>query len=65
MIANMSLCQAPEQQVIVPRKGVLELQRLLSGDGELEIELGTNHVRIQLEGIRFTSKLIPSKWAAA
>ena len=31
----------PEQQVIVPRKGVLELQRLLSGDGDLEIELGS------------------------
>ena len=52
----------PEQQVIVPRKGVLELQRLMGGEGELAIELGTNHVRIQLEGIRFTSKLIDGRF---
>ncbi|MDH3378990.1 MAG: DNA polymerase III subunit beta [Gammaproteobacteria bacterium] len=51
-----------EQQVIVPRKGVLELQRLMSGEGELTIELGSNHVRIQLEGIRFTSKLIDGRF---
>jgi len=51
-----------EQQVIVPRKGVLELQRLLSGEGPLNIELGSNHVRIQLEGIRFTSKLIDGRF---
>jgi DNA polymerase-3 subunit beta len=52
----------PEQQVIVPRKGVLELQRLMTGDGDLTIELGSNHVRIQLEGIRFTSKLIDGRF---
>jgi len=51
-----------EQQVIVPRKGVLELQRLMSGEGELTIELGSNHVRIQLESIRFTSKLIDGRF---
>jgi DNA polymerase-3 subunit beta len=52
----------PEQQVIVPRKGVLELQRLMGEDGDLEIQLGSNHVRIQLEGIRFTSKLIDGRF---
>ncbi len=51
-----------EQQVIVPRKGVLELQRLLDGEGNLNIELGANHVRIQLKGIRFTSKLIDGRF---
>src|SRR5210317_1921941 len=65
---RLALCQAEidggvdEQQVIVPRKGVLELQRLMSGDGDLNIELGTNHIRIQLEGIRFTSKLIDGRF---
>jgi len=53
---------APEQQVIVPRKGVLELQRLMTGEGSLTIELGSNHVRIQLDGIRFTSKLIDGRF---
>ena len=51
-----------EQQVIVPRKGVLELQRLMSGEGDLNIELGANHIRIQLDGIRFTSKLIDGRF---
>ncbi len=65
---RLALCQVDlgaktdEQQVIVPRKGVLELQRLMSGDGELDIELGANHVRIQLDGIRFTSKLIDGRF---
>ena len=66
---RLSLCQVDvddaklsEHQVIVPRKGVLELQRLMSGDGELTLELGSNHVRIQLEGIRFTSKLIDGRF---
>ena len=65
---RLALCQAElgerldEQQVIVPRKGVLELQRLLSGEGEVDIELGPNHVRIQLDGIRFTSKLIDGRF---
>ncbi len=66
---RLALCQAElnggevsEQQVIVPRKGVLELQRLMTGDGPLNIELGPNHVRIELEGIRFTSKLIDGRF---
>jgi DNA polymerase-3 subunit beta len=52
----------PEQQVIVPRKGVLELQRLLGAEGEVDLQLGSNHVRIELEGIRFTSKLIDGRF---
>jgi DNA polymerase-3 subunit beta len=66
---RLALCEVgldqkglPEQQVIVPRKGVLELQRLIGGDGDLELVLGSNHIRIQLEGIRFTSKLIDGRF---
>jgi DNA polymerase-3 subunit beta len=51
-----------KQQVIVPRKGILELQRILVGDGELELSIGTNHVRAQIGDIRFTSKLIDGKF---
>ena len=50
------------EQVIVPRKGVLELQRLLDGDGDVELTLGNNHVRAELDGIRFTSKLIDGRF---
>ena len=53
---------APPLQVIVPRKGVLELQRLLSGDGEVELAIGSNHVRIHIGDIRFTSKLIDGRF---
>lgn len=51
-----------QYQVIVPRKGVLELQRLLAGDGEVELSIGTNHVRGQIGSIRFTSKLIDGRF---
>lgn len=50
------------QQVIVPRKGVLELQRILGGSGTVEIQIGTNHIRLQVGDIRFTSKLIDGKF---
>ena len=50
------------QQVIVPRKGVLELQRILGSDGPLELAVGTNHVRAQIGDIRFTSKLIDGRF---
>lgn len=66
---RLALCEAQlggktggEQQVIVPRKGVLELQRLLADEGPVTVELGPNHVRIQVEGIRFTSKLIDGRF---
>jgi DNA polymerase III subunit beta len=45
-------------QVIIPRKGVMELHRLLGNGAEIELAIGSNHVRAELEGIRFTSKLI-------
>jgi DNA polymerase-3 subunit beta len=50
-------------QVIVPRKGVLELQRLLEdSDAEGKVEVGTNHVRVELPTLRFTSKLIDGRF---
>ncbi|HVY81030.1 MAG TPA: DNA polymerase III subunit beta [Steroidobacteraceae bacterium] len=50
------------QQVIVPRKGVLELQRVLGTDGTLELAVGTNHIRAQIAHVRFTSKLIDGRF---
>jgi DNA polymerase-3 subunit beta len=50
------------QQVIVPRKGVLELQRVLTDDGVAEVAIGSNHVRAQIGDIRFTSKLIDGRF---
>jgi DNA polymerase III subunit beta len=54
--------KSAQQQVIVPRKGVLELQRILGTDGSIELAIGTNHVRAQIGEIRFTSKLIDGRF---
>lgn len=50
------------EQLIVPRKGVLELNRLLDGDGDVEVVLGKNHIRAKIDGIRLTSKLIDGRF---
>lgn len=50
-------------QVIIPRKGVLELQRLLAdSEDPAGIEIGSNHVRVRLGEQQFTSKLIDGKF---
>lgn len=51
------------KQIILPRKGVLELARLLdNSDDKVKIILGNNHLRVQLNNIRFTSKLIDGRF---
>ncbi len=51
------------RQLIVPRKGVLELAGLLdSSDTEVELEFARNHLRLHRPGVRFTSKLIDGKF---
>jgi DNA polymerase-3 subunit beta len=65
---RLALCEmdlpskAAAQQVIIPRKGVLELQRLLSTDGSVAITIGSSHVRAQIGDVRFTSKLIDGRF---
>jgi DNA polymerase-3 subunit beta len=55
--------EAGDQQVIVPRKGVQELHRLLEErDVLVQVEIGTNHIRITTDDLRFTSKLIDGRF---
>jgi DNA polymerase III subunit beta len=62
-LSEMTLSsQAKAGQVIVPRKGVLELQRILGTEGNVELAIGTNHVRAQIGDIRFSSKLIDGRF---
>lgn len=67
---RLALCEADldqpvqtKRQIIVPRKGVLELQRLLEGgDRELELEMGRSHIRVKRDDVTFTSKLIDGRF---
>jgi DNA polymerase III subunit beta len=67
---RLALCEAvleetvqTKRQIIVPRKGVLELQRLLEGgDRELELEMGRSHIRVKRDDVTFTSKLIDGRF---
>lgn len=64
-MASMSTdMELPElKQVIVPRKGIIELARLLSDeDEEVEISIGQSHVFSKIGNYRFTSKLIDGKF---
>ena len=61
MDASLSLPQPI--QVIVPRKGVVELIRLLKDlDEDVHIQLSRNHIRVELGELRFTSKLVDGKF---
>ena len=50
-------------QLILPRKGVVELGRLLSLDQEsISMVFGRNHVRARTKDFTFTSKLVDGKF---
>ena len=47
----------------MPRKGVTELSRLLHDDDKtIDVQISGNHIRIELEDIKFTSKLVDGKF---
>jgi len=51
------------RQIVVPRKGVLELQRLLEASEQaLELEIGHNHIRVRRGDMVFTSRLIDGRF---
>ncbi|MFT4257336.1 MAG: DNA polymerase III subunit beta [Pseudoxanthomonas sp.] len=67
---RLALCESAletnvgaKRQIIVPRKGVTELQRLLEGgDRALELEVGRAHIRVKRDDVSFTSKLIDGRF---
>ncbi|GLH33739.1 MULTISPECIES: DNA polymerase III subunit beta [Pseudomonas] len=66
-LALCSMSAAIEQderhQVIVPRKGILELARLLTDpEGMVSIVLGQHHIRANTGEFTFTSKLVDGKF---
>lgn len=52
------------RQLIIPRKGVLELSRLLRSDCQVPVQVQSsqNHLRVQLDNLRFTTKLIDGRY---
>ena len=55
--------EVPKQEVILPRKTVIELQRLLSDkDGAIEIQFAANQARFRFEGMEFVTKLVEGKF---
>src|SRR5580765_203222 len=54
---------AAQRQILIPRKGVLELQGLFeAGDGMVELEFGRAHLRVKRGDVTFTSKLIDGRF---
>lgn len=53
----------PKQEVILPRKTVLELQRLLSDkDGAIDMQFAANQARFTFDGMEFVTKLVEGKF---
>jgi len=51
------------KQVILPRKGVLELVRLLNDTDETaKVTLGSNHLQVEFDQLKLTSKLIDGRF---
>ncbi len=53
----------PKQEVILPRKTVLELQRLLSdADGAIDMQFANNQARFSFGAMEFVTKLVEGKF---
>ncbi|MGV3345264.1 DNA polymerase III subunit beta [Enterobacteriaceae bacterium LUAb1] len=66
---RLAVCALPIEQslphhaVIVPRKGVMELVRLLDGgDTPLQLQIGSNNIRAHVGDFIFTSKLVDGRF---
>ncbi|MEY4978062.1 MAG: polymerase beta subunit [Pseudomonadota bacterium] len=55
--------EVPKQEVILPRKTVMELQRLLSDkEGALEMQFAANQAKFAFDGLEFVTKLVEGKF---
>ena len=55
--------EVPRQEVILPRKTVLEMQRLLSDkEGAIEMQFAGNQAKFSFEGMEFVTKLVEVKF---
>lgn len=63
-VCSMPIGQSlPSHSVIVPRKGVIELMRMLDGgDNPLRVQIGSNNIRAHVGDFIFTSKLVDGRF---
>nr|WP_315429180.1 DNA polymerase III subunit beta [uncultured Albidiferax sp.] len=55
--------EVPKQEVILPRKTVLEMQRLLSdAEGAIEMQFANNQAKFSFDGMEFVTKLVEGKF---
>ena len=55
--------EVPRQEVILPRKTVIEMQRLLSdADGAIEMQFANNQAKFSFSGLEFVTKLVEGKF---
>lgn len=55
--------EVPKQEVILPRKTVLEMQRLLNDkEGAIEMQFASNQAKFSFEGMQFVTKLVEGKF---
>lgn len=55
--------EVPKQEVILPRKTVLEMQRLLSDkEGAIEMQFAGNQAKFSFDGMEFVTKLVEGKF---
>ena len=55
--------EVPKQEVILPRKTVLEMQRLLSDkEGAIEMQFASNQAKFSFDGMEFVTKLVEGKF---
>lgn len=62
-ISDVEVDSDIQHQIIVPRKGILELARLLQGgENPVSLVIGANHIRANVGDFTFTSKLVDGKF---
>ena len=55
--------EVPKQEVILPRKTVLEMQRLLSDkEGAIEMQFASNQAKFSFDDMEFVTKLVEGKF---
>ncbi len=55
--------EVPRQEVILPRKTVIEMQRLLSdADGAIDMQFANNQAKFSFGGMEFVTKLVEGKF---